>query len=254
MKVVFKTSLFIFSLILLSCDEDNGVLRCNTYYIKFATAETVMGKPKYSYLYNEQGMLSKVLNGVGNEIEGYYYEENKLIYASGDAGGWEFAYDIEGKVKYAMSYQDNYTDSLTFEYNANGQVVRQNYYTYNFSDPNYVSELRRYILFQYGNTNGVSQQTYETNPPIYPAFELVLSQNFSYDNKTRSGHPELFFYENVANELPAHINNLTKIANANGSTPINYAYEYNQDGVVTKRYRDNLLLYTYEHSCSPTLE
>jgi hypothetical protein len=261
MKVLLNMSFLILSLILLNCAEESDELQCTTYYLESSTNVNTPGKPKSTYLYNNQEKLSKILDENGNITTQYTYEGNNLIQVDGGQVRWKFAYDITGKVKYANLYIYDFLvpyDSLTFEYIANGQIAKQSHYNLNSFSGNYQFTLRRYSQFEYDNNNGILQKTFETNASIYPAFEQVFTRNFTYDDKPRSGHPELFFYEDVSSELPSHINNFKQQVFTPSSTGvksyINFKYKYNQEGIVTGFYIDNTLIATYEYSCEPAFE
>lgn len=261
MQLSFNKYILVFSLIIMGCVEEESELKCDTYYLESWTSETLVGKPKNYARYNNQKQISKFIDEANNTKTQYSYEGTNLTRVEAENVLWQFVYDETGRVKYANLYIYDFLvpyDSLTFEYTANGQVEKQSHYNLNSFSGNYQFSLSRYSQFEYDNSNGILQETFETNASIYPAFEQVFIRNFTYDDKPRSGHPELFFYEDVSSEVPSHTNNFKQQVFTPSSTGvksyINFKYKYNQEGIVTGFYIDNTLIATYEYSCEPAFE
>lgn len=237
-----KTQKLIFVCLLifvLACKKErDNTSRCN---IATMTQAGPGGNAVYTFTYNDEGKLATMdVGGTGASHKDFAYSSNTVFIVTLDPDGKfkrkdSIAIDSKGRplnIRSFTSADGSTWENTSFEYN--GDDLKNSALTYNYNSTPMTT------TFTYSNGNPVIMATGGSS---------TILEYFT-DKKVQKGD-----YLEMASLVQNGVNiyphkNMVKLV-ASGGSIVNFAYEYNSDGLVSKVTITSgtdiaLLTYTYE--------
>lgn len=241
---------FIFLLFLtvaaVSCEKLGPEIQCGGINYLVGEVGGRYFKANIQYSYNDT--LVSGINGANL----FYDAENRLTEVT---GGIRFFYNDQGLPEYAWkeTYPDN--DSISFEYNAQNQLVKATFYTietdiFTLHDTLLLSD---YMVFEYTGNNVTTLKWYYRSLEIGRPLELNHITELTYDTNPKPHPKHLDLYLLCKERKLISENNIVSEIHTNVKTgerfTQKYTYAYNADGYPVQKYFDRKLVREYKYSC-----